>query len=228
MRTRYKTFFGGINTNSNKPVSVNLNYHGGITAKVSATIPANPWGGASMYVNWRVGNRFSLAAGSGFHGDFGDRGCIDRENDGTIVFGRRTLRTWENNVNASFVFTRNMSVSFNARHFWQTGQYHSYYALNEDGTLMDYVNYPGAGTKDFDYNSFTIDLVYTWNFAPGSVLSVGWKQNVIYEVPVIDFSYMNNFNKTIHGPQLNQVSVRVLYYLDYGFIKQRNEQRKKG
>jgi hypothetical protein len=227
LRTRYKTVFGGINTNTNKPIWISLNYHAGATAKVSNTIPVNPWGGGGTEINWRVGNRFSLGVGAGFHGDFGDRGWVDIENDGTIVFGRRILHTWENGVAASFVFTRDMSISFHARHFWETGHYRGYYILNEDGTLTDYINYPGAGTNDFSFNSFNIDLVYNWNFAPGSTLSIAWKQNILNEEGIIDYSYMDNFNATIKGPQLNQVSVRVLYYLDYNYVKKAIEERKK-
>lgn len=226
LRTRYKTFYGGFNTNTNKPVWISLSYHAGATAQVSQTIPVNPWGGAGTEINWRVGNRFSLALGSGFHGDFGDRGWVGTEDDGTIVFGRRTLRTWENGMSANFVFTRLMSISFNARHFWQTGSYHSYYVLNEDGTLTDYVNWAGAGTKDFSFNSLNVDLVYNWNFAPGSWLSIAWKQNILSEEAIIDYSYFNNFNHTVHGPQLNQVSVRVLYYLDYIYVKGLVDRRK--
>lgn len=227
LRTRYKTFFGGINSNSNKPVSVGLNFFGGATAQVSETIPVNPWVGGGTNINWRVGNRFSLGIGNFFNGDFGDRGWVGTEDDGTIVFGRRILRTWENGVSANFVFTRLMSINFNARHFWQTGSYQGYYILNQDGTLTDYVNWAGAGSKDFSFNSLNVDLVYNWNFAPGSWLSIAWKQNILSEEAIIDYSYMNNFNHTIHGPQLNQVSVRLLYFLDYIYVKQVIDRNKK-
>ncbi|MEO5641840.1 MAG: DUF5916 domain-containing protein [Bacteroidia bacterium] len=227
LRTRYKTAYGGFNTNTNKPVWIGIDYHGGATAKVSQTIPVNPWGGAAANVNWRIGNRFSFRAASGFHGDFGDRGWVGTEDDGTIVFGRRTLRSWENGVTANFVFTTLMSVSLQARHYWQTGNYHGYYILNQDGTLTDYVNWSGAGTKDFSFNSVNVDLVYNWNFAPGSWLSIAWKQNILSEEPIIDYSYSHNLNHTIHGPQLNQISVRLLYYLDYIYVKQRVDDRKK-
>jgi hypothetical protein len=219
LRTRYNAFFGGINTNSNKKISFNLSAHGGRTARITETIPANPWGGAGLGVTWRVGNRFSLSANSNFHGDFGDRGWVDEETDGTIVFGRRIIHQWENSVFASFVFTRDMSISATARHYWETGHYLSYYTLNDDGTLADYVNYPGAGTNDFSFNSFNIDVVYKWNFSPGSILSLAYKQNILNENSVIDYSYNDNFRNTIKGPQLNQVSVQILYYLDYNYLR---------
>ncbi len=227
LRTRYKAFFGGFSTNTNKPIWISIDYNAGVSAKVSATIPVNPWLGGGASVNWRVGNRFSFRAGSGFQGDYGDRGWVGTESDGTIVFGRRTLRTLENGVTASFVFTTLMSISLDARHFWQTGNYHGYYVLNEDGSLTDYINWAGAGTKDFSFNSVNVDLVYNWNFAPGSWLSVAWKQNILSEENIIDYSYTNNLNHTLHSPQLNQVSIRLLYFLDYIYVKQKIDQRRK-
>ncbi len=218
LHRKYEAFFGGINSNRNKKFYGSLNFDGGVTA-ADGIIPQNPWGGLGTELNLRVGNRFSLGVGTSFHGDFGDRGWVDIEQDGTIVFGRRILHTLENGIGANFVFTKDMSLSFRARHFWETGHYRDYYVLNLDGTLTPYINYANAADHDFDFNNFNIDLVYNWNFAPGSTLSLSWKQNILNEQSVIDYSYQNNFSNTIKGPQLNQVSLRVLYYLDYSYVK---------
>ncbi|HLG02266.1 MAG TPA: DUF5916 domain-containing protein [Bacteroidia bacterium] len=219
LRTRYITSFFGLGTNPNKKISFGLDGYAGTTPRVSPVIPSNPWSGGGIYINWRPGNRFTFNAGTNFHGDFGDRGWVNTEDDGTIVFGRRNIRNWSNNISASFVFMRDMSISLEGRHYWATGQYLNYYVLAEDGNLIPYVNYPGAHT--FSFNSVNMDVVYTWIFAPASVLSIGWKQNVISEDNAIDFSYKNNLTKTMNSPQLNQVSVRVLYYLDYYLVRNR-------
>jgi hypothetical protein len=217
LRTRYISGYGGINSNENKKLSGGIDYHLGTTAQIGPTIPANPWGGGGAYLNWRASNRFKAGVSTGFHGDYGDRGWVHSEDDGTIVFGRRNIRNWENNVSAGFVFVKDMLVSVTARHYWATGEYLSYYVLAQDGRLHDYVNY--GGNHDFSFNSFNVDFVYTWIFAPGSILSIAWKQNIISEESVIDFNYKNNLRNTFHTPQLNQVSVRVLYFLDYNVVR---------
>lgn len=217
LRTRNRGLYGGFSTNSNKPVYGGFNFHSGTTAKISNTIPANPWGGGNFFLTWRAGNRFTLGVSSGFHMDYGDRGWVNEEDDGTIVFGRRIIRNLENSASASFVFMRDMSVSIAARHYWATGHYLGYYVLNDDGTLTDYVNYPED--HDYNFNSFNVDLVYNWIFAPGSVLSLAWKQNILTDEAVVDYNYQHNFSNTLHSPQLNQVSLRVLYYLDYNAVR---------
>ncbi|TND10072.1 MAG: hypothetical protein FD123_754 [Bacteroidetes bacterium] len=217
VRTGFTNIFGGFNTNSNKKVSFNFNYYGGITNEIPGTIPRNPWGGASIFTNWRAGNRFTLTYGPDFHRDYGDRGWVNTENDGTIVFGRRVIQNITNTLSASYVFMRDMSLSVNGRHYWATGHYLGYYVLQEDGNLHDYINY--AGNHDFSFNSFNIDMVYKWIFAPGSTLSIAWKQNILKEDPQIDYNFIHNLSGTVQAPQYNSISVRVLYYLDYLYIK---------
>lgn len=217
LRTRNIGVFAGFSSNYNKPVSVSFDFYTGTTARVSPTIPPNPWIGGGPSVNWRAGNRFTFGMSSNFHGDFGDRGWVNTEDDGTIVLGRREIRNIENTASASFVFMRDMSVSIVGRHYWATGHYIGYYILQQDGSLHDYVNY--GGTHDYSFNSFNVDLVYKWIFAPGSVISFAWKLNVLNEESLIDYSYPHNFSNTLHSPQLNQLSVRILYFLDYNYVK---------
>lgn len=223
-RNEYYNLFGGYNSNQNNKVSYNINYYSGITGRISPTIPANPWGGASIYLNWRAGNRFTLAMGPGIHMDYGDRGWVHTEADETIVFGRRYIRNIDANMNASYVFMRDMTIGINARHYWATGEYLGFYVLEEDGNLKDYINY--GGYHDFSFNSFNVDLVYRWIFAPGSTLSIAWKQNILTESPVIIDNYFNDFKQTVAAPQYNSVSVRVLYYLDYLYVKKALSRKK--
>lgn len=216
-RNAYYNLFGGYNSNQNNKLSYSVNYYSGITNRISPTIPANPWGGSDIFLTWRAGNRFTMTFGPGFHLDYGDRGWVHTETDETIVFGRRFIRNTNLNLSASYVFMRDMSVSLNGRHYWATGKYLGFYVLEEDGNLTDYINY--SGFHDFSFNSFNVDLVYRWIFAPGSTLSIAWKQNILTESPVIEQNYFNDFKQTIRAPQYNSVSVRVLYYLDYLYVK---------
>jgi len=217
LRTGYTNFFFGYNSNQNKKLSYSINGYAGLTKEIPGTIPRNPWGGGSIWLNWRAGDRFTLSVGPGYHGDFGDRGWVNTEDDGTIVFGRRNIRNITNTLNATYVFKRDMSLSLISRHYWATGQYLGFYVLEENGNLHDYVNY--GGHHDFSFNSFNVDMVYKWIFAPGSTLSIAWKQNILKEDPVIDYNYFHNFQGTIRAPQYNSISLRVLYFLDYLYIK---------
>lgn len=224
LRAPIVTAFMGINSNSNKKVSFGADFYLGTTGYISPTIPKNPWIGGGPRINIRATDRFSTSLYVGIHTDFGDRGWVNEEDDGTIVFGRRNIRNLETFFEASYVFMKDMSIKATARHYWATGQYIGYYVLREDGGLNDYVTY--AGNHDFNFNSINMDIVYQWIFAPGSILSVAYKLNTMSEQAYVNFDYKNNVTTTIQGPQLNQVSMRVLYYLDYQYITNAIKRRK--
>jgi hypothetical protein len=206
----------GFNSNTNKKVSIGVNFYTGRTDVVGPTIPANPWYGGGPNITLRLSDRFSANIGAYIHTDFGDRGWVNTEEDGTIVFGRRNIRNAEGSLRATYVFMKDMSITATARHYWATGQYTGYYVLSEAGYLHDYVTY--ANNHDFSFNTVNADVVYSWIFAPGSILSVAYKLNTMMEEQPINFSYKHNLVDTMKGPQLNQVSVRVLYYLDYEYV----------
>lgn len=224
LRTRINYVYMGYSSNYNKKFSWGMDFYTGKTAKISPTIPMNPWIGGNLRLTWRASDRLLTQIISGIHTDWGDRGWVNIEEDGAIIFGRRNIRNLESSFTASYVFMKDMTITLNARHYWATGQYLSYYILQEDGTLRDYVTYDRS--HDFSFNSINADVVYSWIFAPGSILSVAYKLNTISEEQMINYSYKYNFQATMQAPQLNQLSVRVLYYLDYQYIT-RSLRRKK-
>ena len=64
-------------------------------------------------------------------------------------------------------------------------------------------------------NFFNIDAVYTWQFAPGSFLNIVWKDQSVVGDDRIDYSYFKNLGRTVSAPQNNNLSVKVIYFLDY-------------
>lgn len=215
-RTRQANTFMGFGSNPSNKFNWGFEYYMGRTAVVSPTIPANPWYGGGIRLTWRPSDRILLNLYTNVHTDWGDRGFVDIENDGTIVFGRRILRNLTPQFDARYVFTKDMSIQLTGRYYWATGHYLGYYVLREDGGLNDYVTY--AGNADYSFNSINMDIIYQWIFAPGSILSVGYKLNSVMEENQINYSYKYNFTTTLNAPQLNQLSVRVLYYLDYQYV----------
>jgi Domain of unknown function (DUF5916) len=72
-----------------------------------------------------------------------------------------------------------------------------------------------APVKHQNFNIFNIDAVYTWQFAPGSFINIVWKDESQLSNGDIHGGYFGNFDKTISEPQNNNLSVKVIYYLDY-------------
>ncbi len=166
---------------------------------------------------YRVNNKLSFIyeAGNFFRND--DIGCVNYSNPDTIVFGRRNMQTVSNVVSSAYKFSNKMSLTFRLRHYWSKAQYKQYYQLGNDGLLNAYDLYPYDHNVNF--NAFNIDMVFYWQFAPGSELNIIWKNSLLKRESQINDNYYDNFKTTLNSPQNNMISVKVLYYLDYLRIK---------
>ena len=134
----------------------------------------------------------------------------------TIQFGNRNQNTTSNTFTTNYIFNNKSSLSFRLRHYWSVVEYLEYYKLKDDG-YVESSNY--AESHNINFNIFNIDLVYTWQFAPGSEISIVWKNMIYTDNDKVELDFFNNLNNTFESPQANSFSVKVLYYLDYHSIK---------
>ena len=175
------------------------------------------WGSLSPLI--RIGKRVSLRYT--LHGDFdlGAAGFVEN-NEGQIIFGTRDVITFINSLNSTLVFTNKLSLSLTARHYVSGVEYLNYYDLLEDGNLKNNNNY--TGTSNYNFNVLNIDLLLSWNFLPGSYLSVMWKNQIfaLGDVPNTNRmpNYYESFKQVWHEPQANNLSLKLIYYLDYNSI----------
>ena len=143
-----------------------------------------------------------------------DTGYVNRSADNaTIWFGQRNYRTLEQQIEADYIFTNKASLNFRLRHYWSTADYEKYYLLEQNGRLTPAPGY--NANHDINYNAFTIDMVFTWNFAPGSEMLIVWKNAIFTDTDQIRYNYFNDLRDTIEAAQINSFSVKILYYLDY-------------
>jgi hypothetical protein len=172
------------------------------------------WGNISPLA--RAGKRFSIRYTLGGDWDLAGAGYFTRISD-TIVFGRRDVITFTNTLNFTYVFTNKLSLSFRARHYVSSVDYKKFYNLNPDGTLSYQPDYSFDG--DYVFNLFNVDMLVSWNFLPGSYLSVMWKNQIFASGNVPTLSempgYFENFKSLWIEPQANNLSLKLIYYLDY-------------
>lgn len=154
-----------------------------------------------------------------------DRGWANTISDpDIIVFGQRTIQTLENTLTSRYLFKNDMALSVTARHYWSKGQYHQFYLLNDDGTLTPDNTY--AGDYNFNTNFFNVDVSYSWQFVPGSSFILTYKNEIYrdpYPVEPVEFGYHydSDLRHTLKSPQTNSISLKVLYYLDYSYLKKK-------
>ena len=108
-----------------------------------------------------------------------------------------------------------MNCNIRLRHYWSNVVYHHFYDVKEDGYWTETNFYAG---RDVNFNTFNIDMFYTWDFLPGSRLTLSWKNALGAEVYLDETqyrTYFRNFNQVLRSPHSNELSLKVVYYLDY-------------
>jgi hypothetical protein len=175
----------------------------------------------------RFTDRFMVSFTLHYDKNYSDYGWIDTDYDveGNTVtwFGKRDVTTVSNILNARYIFNTKLSLMMRARHYWSMADYSEYYTLQPDGSLLpaEYEHNP-----DINFNALTVDLNFGWYFAPGSELSLMWKNSIYSVDEELVTNYFEDLKNTISSPQTNGFSIRLLYYIDYLYIKKWTSGRK--
>ena len=171
----------------------------------------------------RVSNRLRLSNNFSFNQDIGGQGFAAKINDDLIYFAFRNVRTQENLFSSSYIFNKNTSLTLRLRYYWSTVSINRYMLLNQAGNLIvDTTNYQANNNRNVSF--FNADLVYSWRFAPGSDLIIVWKNNVsdfgnlISNRRFAGSQFAGSLVNTFAQPQNNQLTLKVLYYLDYRYF----------
>lgn len=170
----------------------------------------------SLQPEFRASRRFSFGYSLEVEKAFNDIGFVPGNSGEGITFGKRDVSTVTNTVSGAFIFSANSYLTLRGRHYWSRADYDGdYFTLQSDGSLLPRVFSTTIDNSDVNTNFLNIDLVYTWRFAPGSELSLVWKNSIWSEGDIIIRSGMDNFSDMLSMPQTNSLSLKILYYLDY-------------
>lgn len=134
-----------------------------------------------------------------------------------IFMGRRQRNTYENALTSQFSFNDKMTLSLSFRHYFSDVTYKQFYTLNQDGNLTDYPNF--IKNLNGTYNSWNVDIRYSWWFAPGSQLTLLYRNAVSNYQDISRLTFGKNFDTLFNEPMTNNISLRVTYFLDYNRAK---------
>ncbi|REC47627.1 MULTISPECIES: DUF5916 domain-containing protein [Chryseobacterium] len=164
-------------------------------------------------VNWSFNPSFSNNE-TGFAG----------KNSSDIFIGRRQRNTYENALTSKYTFNEKMALTLTFRHYFSDVTYKQFYTLNQDGSI--------AETNAFDknlngtYNAWNVDLRFSWWFAPGSQLTLLYRNATSNYLEFSRLNVKRNYDMLFSEPTVNNISLKLTYFLDYNRIK--NWTKKKG
>ena len=168
---------------------------------------------------YRFSEQFSFLLKSS-HLDFKDDvGYLESINQ-DIYFGRRDIRSVENNIDFNYFFDSKKWISLRLRNYWSRAKYdHTLFRLNENGkrTKTDFL------LLDFDpdtnFNIWNLDINFEWWFAPGSNLVLLYRNQLFKSDNATKLDYLGSLNNLFNHTAQHQFSLRINYVIDFNGIR---------
>ncbi len=165
---------------------------------------------------YRFNNNLTVNAGISLAPQNNNTGFAGFEGN-DIIFGMRDIKTVENTLSIKYSFNDKMNINTRIRHYWSKVNYQAFFTLQEDGSLVKNTTFSEDPNQNLNF--FNIDMVYTWQFAPGSFINIVWKNAAIQYNQVVQDGYFKNFSNTMKEDDNNNISFKVIYFLDYLQLK---------
>jgi len=190
-------------------------------------IPKDPFYVISNGVRYRFSPKFSIDVNAESQHDIGNFGAVldaagnpVKVND-TSVMGRREFTQFTTVINGIYNFKARMNLSVRLRHYWSKVHYVEMYNVKNDGYWLDR---PFLQGYDNNFNTFNLDMFFTWDFRLGSRLIIGWKNALGPDAAVngVQYTkYLNNLQHLFNVPHSNELTVKFIYYIDYNDLRKR-------
>lgn len=209
------SFGAFINTNQSKRYRIN----GGISYSSSNLFSRRNYN-INIRNTFRFTDKFSIGLSTNYQfiqNDAGFAAIVGND----VIFSRRNVRTVENIFSAKYNWNKRSGITIRARHYWSKVEPQEFFALQNDGSLLK--NNSFTNNLNNNLNIFNIDMVYTWEFAPGSFVNIVYKNSVFSGNQLVYDTYIRNFKNTLNSPQNNNLSFKIIYYLDYLKLRKKNK-----
>jgi hypothetical protein len=113
-----------------------------------------------------------------------------------------------------------MTISLSIRQYWSYSENKNYLNLEENGRYSTYNGSTEITNRNSNFNSWNFDLSYAWWFAPGSQISILYRNNAASFEQSITKDLGKNLSNLLTNDALSHVlSVSVKYFIDYNQVK---------
>lgn len=166
--------------------------------------------------NYRVSDKLKINYNAEFLLSYNEQGFVNII-DNNIFFGQRSRNTIINSLGGNYIFNNKMAFNLAFRHYYSEVDYAQFYNLQQDGELVKNSSFEGDYNTTF--NSWNLDLRFSWWFAPGSQATLLYRNAVDSYLQESRQNFSQNFNYLFDQPMVNSISLRVSYFLDYNRAK---------
>lgn len=198
-----------IGTDSRKPLYASISFYGRKRWKhdmYNYELAIRP--------RYRINDHVSISASLSYSMNHNSINWVDNLED-QIIMGYRDRSTYSNVFTINYAINNKMSISGRARHYYTKVSHNDYFALEDNGELGK-TSYEGV--KPYTYNDLNIDVKYTWRFAAGSDIILGYQSNIQglekYPHTLDTQGYVRGVKNLSSLERGSTFSLRILYYLN--------------
>ncbi len=206
-------------TDSRKKFFVNYDISG-----AESPLPHDPYYGGTLGMRYRFSDKLQVATEAHAEIDHGNYGYAFRDAvTAQPVLGERAVKSNYTILQSDYNFKPTMHFTVRLRHYWSRVDYLHFYDVKPDGYWTERTFAPG---NNFNFNSFNVDMFYTWDFLLGSRIILSWKNALgadVYLDGTQNRTYVKNFSRVFDYPHSNEVNLKVVYYVDYLSLRNNNK-----
>ena len=181
--------------------------------------------GFSVGPRYRFNDKLSLNYNFNFFRQNNNKGYIDSINDdmnlatpNTVLFANRNVITYSNTLSGKYSLNSQMTFNVSLRQYWSFAENKNILSLEQNGRLADFAGY--TVNKNSSFYSWNADVSYSWWFAPGSQVSILYRNNAGAFERVINKEFKDNVTNLLNNDALSHVfSISVRYFIDYNQVK---------
>ena len=181
--------------------------------------------GFSAGPRYRFNDKFLLNYNFNYNRQNNNKGCVDSIDDDTnpltpnaIIFANRNVITYSNSISGKYALNSTMTFNLSVRHYWSYAENKNYLSLTDNGHLTHFSGY--STNKNSNFTSWNVDLSYSWWFAPGSQISILYRNNAANFEREINKNFGRNVTNLLNNDALNHAfSISVKYFIDYNQVK---------
>ncbi|MBY0487758.1 MAG: carbohydrate binding family 9 domain-containing protein [Flavobacteriaceae bacterium] len=214
----FVNFFANISSNYNRKFAVDFNPS---FAFINEKDRVNY--GFSLSPRYRFSNKFSLVYDFNFFRQNNNVGYFaDDTTTNKIIMTRRNRVTYTNTISGKYSLNNVMNLNLSVRHYWSYAVNNQFLTLKDDGSVTDNLTFNANGNRTL--NTWNMDLSYSWWFAPGSQISILYRNNSYINLKNLDNSFSrdinNSFKSSINHENINHIfSISIRYFIDYNSLK---------
>lgn len=174
----------------------------------------------SLYIGprYRISDKIAINYNFSFNRQNNNVGYITTTNTDEIIFARRNRITYVNSFGGKYTVNNTMNFNVTVRHYWSYAINNQFLTLQNDGSVVN--NFTYTTNRNSNFNTFNMDLSYSWWFAPGSQISVLYRNNAAVFERDFERDISTNFKKSLNHENLDHIfSISIRYFIDYNSLK---------